>query len=89
VTRPGPEPNPRAFLCFLQSETAQLAAYAVFPVHRLSVASAGMSRCSCGTACSACVPPLPTRRLKPGSKSGPAVTKSGYTEVPRNTPSSD
>jgi hypothetical protein len=30
VTRPGPEPNPRAFLCFLQSETAQLAAYAVF-----------------------------------------------------------
>jgi hypothetical protein len=31
-------------------------------------------------------PPLPTGRFKPGSKSGPAVTKSGSTEVPRNTP---
>jgi hypothetical protein len=42
VTRPGPEPNPRAFLCFLQSETAQLAAYAVFPVSSPSVASPGI-----------------------------------------------
>jgi hypothetical protein len=56
VTRPGPEPNPRAFLCFLQSETAQLAAYAVFPVHR---------RQSRRQACRAAAAALPAARASP------------------------
>ena len=86
VTRPGPEPNPRAFLCFLQSETAQLAAYAVFPVSSPSVASPGIVALQLRHCLQRVRPPLPTGRFKPGSKSGPAVTKSGSTEVPRNTP---